>query len=131
MQSQKFTINDLKKEETGWKELILLNELTLLQRFSQSGLHKAYTEAESNAWIVKTLVDKKQRYKFETCKSIVLVGSGTRDTITQSDSLAIWNIYKKYLPSKVKIMASPDNKPPIGAIFLMLGKTPMKLFTFL
>ena len=89
MQSQKFTINDLKKEETGWKELILLNELTLLQRFSQSGLHKAYTEAESNAWIVKTLVDKKQRYKFETCKSIVLVGSGLYP-------YSMFDLYKQY-----------------------------------
>ena len=76
MQSQKITINDLKIEEKGWKELILLNELTLLQRFSQSGLRNAYLEAENNAWIVKTLVDKKQRYRFKTCKSIVLVGAG-------------------------------------------------------
>ena len=74
MQSQKITINDLKIEEKGWKELILLNELTLLQRFSHSGLGNAYLEAENNAWIVKTLVDKKQRYKFKTCNSIVLVG---------------------------------------------------------
>tara|TARA_B100000131_G_scaffold249561_1_gene242859 strand:- start:160 stop:717 length:558 start_codon:yes stop_codon:yes gene_type:complete len=76
MQSQKFTLNDIKIEEKGWKELILLNELTLLQRFSQSGLGNAYLEAENNAWIVKTLVDKKQRYKFKTCNSIVLVGCG-------------------------------------------------------
>ena len=70
MQSQKITINYLKIEEKGWKELILLNELTLLERFSQSGLVNAYLEAENNAWIVKTLVDKKQRYKFKTCNSI-------------------------------------------------------------
>ena len=76
MQSQKITINDLKIEEKGWKELILLNELKFLQRFSQSGLGDAYLEAEDNAWIVKTLVDKKQKYKFKTCKSIVLVGCG-------------------------------------------------------
>ena len=76
IQSQKYTIKDLKIEEKGWKELILLNELTLLQRFSQSGLKKAYSEAEHNAWIVKTLVDKKQRFKFKTCNSIVLVGCG-------------------------------------------------------
>ena len=55
MQSQKITINDLKIKEKGWKELILLNEITLLQRFSQSGLSNAYLEAEHNAWIVKTL----------------------------------------------------------------------------
>ena len=75
-QSQKYTLKNLKDEETDWKELILLNEVTLLRHFSEVGLHYAYHEAEHNAWIVKTLVDKKQRYKFETCKSIVLVGCG-------------------------------------------------------
>ena len=74
--SQKFTLKDLQNEETDWKDLILQNEVTLLRRFSDSGLHYAYDEAETNAWIVKTLVDKKQRYKFKTCNSIVLVGCG-------------------------------------------------------
>ena len=31
---------------------------------------------------------------------IILVGSGTRDSISQEESLAIWNIYKKLLPGK-------------------------------
>jgi len=48
---------------------------------------------------------------------IILVGSGTRNSISQEESLAIWNIYKKSLPNKVRVMASPDNKPPIGAIY--------------
>ena len=76
MQSQKFTIKNLKKEETDWKELVVINEVSLLKRFANSNLKNAYIEAEYNAWIVKTLVDKKQRYKFKTCRSIVLVGSG-------------------------------------------------------
>jgi len=57
---------------------------------------------------------------------IVLVGSGTRDSISQEESLAIWNIYKKSLPSKVVVMASPDNKPPIGAIYSYAKKNPDK-----
>jgi len=57
---------------------------------------------------------------------IVLVGSGTRDSISQEESLAIWNIYKKSLPSKVVVMASPDNKPPIGAIYSYAKKNPEK-----
>ena len=61
---------------------------------------------------------------------IILVGSGTRDTVTQSDSLAIWNIYKKYLPSKVKIIASPDNKPPIGAIYSYARKNPDEIIYY-
>ena len=76
MQSQKFTIKNLKKEETDWKELVVINEVSLLKRFANSNLKNAYIEAEYNAWIVKTLVDKKQRYKFKTCNSIVLVGCG-------------------------------------------------------
>ena len=55
---------------------------------------------------------------------IVLVGSGVRDSISQEESLAIWDIYKKSLPSKVKIMASPKNKPPIGAIYSYAKKNP-------
>ena len=61
---------------------------------------------------------------------IIIVGSGTRDTITQADSLAIWNIYKKYLPSKVKVITSPDNKPPIGAIYSYARKNPDEIIYF-
>jgi len=57
---------------------------------------------------------------------IILVGSGTRDSISQEESLAIWNIYKKSLPNKVVVMASPDNKPPIGAIYSYAKKNPEK-----
>ena len=57
---------------------------------------------------------------------IILVGSGTRNSISQDESLAIWNIYKKSLPSKVRVMASPDNKPPIGAIYSYAKKNPDK-----
>lgn len=34
---------------------------------------------------------------------IIYIGAGVRDGITQSQSLKIWDIYSKYLPSKVKI----------------------------
>lgn len=57
---------------------------------------------------------------------IILVGSGTRNSISQEESLAIWNIYKKSLPNKVRVMASPDNKPPIGAIYSYAKKNPDK-----
>ncbi len=76
MPSEKFTLNDLKQKEDTWKKVILLNELKLLQTFASTDLKNAYITAEHNAWIVKTLVDKKQRYKFKNCNSIVLVGSG-------------------------------------------------------
>ena len=40
---------------------------------------------------------------------IIYVGSGTRDGIAQAESLLVWDIYKKYLPLKVKI--EPVNTP--------------------
>ena len=74
MKSSKFTIDDIKLKEDDWKTVISLNEIALLIQLKNLDL--AYSHAEYDAWIVKTLVDKKQRYKFKTCKSIVLVGSG-------------------------------------------------------
>ena len=68
--------NKINFKEDTWKKVILLNELKLLQTFASTDLKNAYITAEHNAWIVKTLVDKKQRYKFKNCNSIVLVGSG-------------------------------------------------------
>ena len=35
--------------------------------------------------------------------------------LTQSQSMLIWDIYKKYLPFKVNIM--PVTKPPIKAVY--------------
>ena len=55
---------------------------------------------------------------------IILVGSGTRDSISQEESIAIWDMYKKYLPGKVTVMASPKDKPPIGAIYSYARKNP-------
>lgn len=43
----------------------------------------------------------------------IYVGGGTRDGITQEDSIKVWNIYKKYLPDKIKIESSVS---PIGDI---------------
>ncbi len=49
---------------------------------------------------------------------IIYVGSGTRNGITQAESILIWEIYQTYLPMKVKIEPS---KAPIGDV-LRLGK---------
>jgi cytidyltransferase-like protein len=57
---------------------------------------------------------------------IILVGSGTRNSISQDESLAIWNIYKKYLPNKVRVIASPEGKAPIAAIYSYAKKNPDK-----
>ncbi len=49
---------------------------------------------------------------------IIYVGSGTRNGISQAESILIWEIYQTYLPMKVKIEPS---KAPIGDV-LRLGK---------
>ena len=45
---------------------------------------------------------------------IIYVGSGERDKVDQAESVLVWNIYKKHLPSKVSIESV---KAPIGYIF--------------
>jgi len=57
-------------------------------------------------------------------KMIVLVGSGVRDSISQEESVAIWDIYKKYLGSKVEIIPSSPGKAPIGDIYSYARKNP-------
>ena len=42
----------------------------------------------------------------------IYIGGGERNGLTQSESLLIWDIFKKYLPMKVKIEPS---KAPIGS----------------
>jgi len=49
---------------------------------------------------------------------IIYVGSGERNGITQAESISIWEIYKQYLPTNVKLEPS---KGPIGDI-IRLGK---------
>jgi hypothetical protein len=40
---------------------------------------------------------------------IIYVGSGTRNGVTQDESIQIWNLYKKYLPKNIRI--EPAIKP--------------------
>jgi len=51
----------------------------------------------------------------EISKFLVYVGSGVRDEIDQEEALLVWEIYKKYLPTKVEIVAA--KKPPIQEIY--------------
>ena len=58
----------------------------------------------------------------EVDEFIILVGKGERGGITQEDSVKVWNIYKRYLPFKVNIVAS--TKPPIQAIYNIAKENP-------
>ena len=55
-------------------------------------------------------------------KLIIYVGKNIRDGITQDQSVAIWNLYKDSLGSKVEIV--PASKPPIGHIYSYASKNP-------
>jgi len=77
MPSKKFTLNDITTEEEKWREIVVQNEINLIKSYaSEGGLGLAYERAEKNAWIVRTLRDKKQRYMFPKCSNLVMIGSG-------------------------------------------------------
>jgi len=46
---------------------------------------------------------------------VILIGGKERGGITQTDSLLIWEIYKKYLPINVNVIT--DSKPPIQGVY--------------
>ena len=56
-------------------------------------------------------------------KVIVLIGHKNRDGVSKEESLAIWDIYKKYLPSNVEIQIS-DNSSPISDVGSIIKNTP-------
>ena len=60
-------------------------------------------------------------------KVIVLIGHKIRDGVTKEESLAVWDIYKKYLPSNVEIKIS-DNSSPIADIRSLIKNNPDTYF---
>ena len=60
-------------------------------------------------------------------KVIVLIGHKVRDGVTKEESLAIWDIYKKYLPSNVEIKIS-DNSSPIADVSSLIKNNPDTYF---
>jgi Zn-dependent peptidase ImmA (M78 family)/nicotinic acid mononucleotide adenylyltransferase len=60
-------------------------------------------------------------------KVIVLIGHKIRDGVTKEESLAVWDIYKKYLPSNVEIKTS-DNSSPISDISSLIKNNPDTYF---
>lgn len=69
-------------------------------------------------------VVKKAIENYKPNKFIIFVGTGGgRSDITQDQSLAIWNIYKNYLPDNVKIEASPN---PVSSIYRYAKEHPFE-----
>ena len=61
--------------------------------------------------VVKQALEKNP----EIDEFIILIGNKERNSITQDESLLIWEIYNNYLPFKVKIQ--PTSVPPIKAVY--------------
>jgi len=57
---------------------------------------------------------------------IILVGPKERNGITQEDSLQIWDIYKKYLPTNITIETSEAS--PIKDTIDIVGSNPQNLY---
>jgi hypothetical protein len=69
--------------------------------------------------VVKKAIEKHNPNKF-----IIFVGTGGgRSDITQEQSLAIWNIYKNYLPGDIEIVASPN---PVSSIYRYAKEHPFE-----
>jgi hypothetical protein len=69
-------------------------------------------------------VVKKAIEKYNPNKFIIFVGTGGgRSDITQDQSLAIWNIYKNYLPDNIEIVASPN---PVSSIYRYAKEHPFE-----
>jgi len=63
----------------------------------------------------------------EIDKFVIYVGGGVRDGISQEESLLVWNIYKKLLPSKVEIQPS---KAPVGDVLRYAKNNPEEIVYF-
>ena len=58
----------------------------------------------------------------EIDKFLVIVGTGVRDQIEQSESLLVWEMYQDYLPMKVEII--PAKKPAISEVYSYAKNNP-------
>ena len=60
-------------------------------------------------------------------KVLVLIGHKVRDGVTKDESKAIWDIYKKYLPSNVEIQIS-DNSSPVSDVGSLIKNNPQNMY---
>ena len=76
-------------KEEAWKNLVIKSELEKISTFTEEAKNYptmkdfnknrallAYRRAEKNAWIYKTLSEKKKLALFKTCKKLIMIGCG-------------------------------------------------------
>lgn len=60
-------------------------------------------------------------------KVLVLIGHKNRDGVSKEESKAVWDIYKKYLPSNVEIQIS-DNSSPVADVASIIKNNPQNTY---
>ena len=114
-------MDNLKDAEITWKKIVVQNEITLLKTYKElGGLHLAYEKAEKNAWIIRTLRDKKQRYKFNNCKNLVMVGSGMYP-------YSMFDVHKQYPNIKQIGLEIDDNRAKISRKLIEVSPSKEKI----
>ena len=77
----------------------------------------AYRKAETNAWIYKTLLDKKKTGLFRKCKNLILIGSGMYP-------YSMFDIQKKYKHIQQVGLEIDEKRAAIG--YDLVTKSPAK-----
>ena len=77
----------------------------------------AYRKAETNAWIYKTLLDKKKTGLFRKCKNLILIGSGMYP-------YSMFDIQKKYKHIQQVGLEIDEKRAAIG--YDLVVKSPAK-----
>jgi phosphopantetheine adenylyltransferase len=60
-------------------------------------------------------------------KVLVLIGHKNRDGVSKEESKAVWDVYKKYLPSNVEIQIA-DNSSPIADVASIIKNNPQNTY---
>ncbi|SVA36450.1 uncharacterized protein METZ01_LOCUS89304 [marine metagenome] len=98
------SIKTLKNEKIIWQENLKNHEWDWIKHFKdKNDFSLALKLCEENAWIARTLGAKKERRKFKSCKTLILVGSGFWP-------YSLFDIYKQYPNIKKLIGIDYDKK---------------------
>ena len=98
------SIKTLKDEKIIWQENLKNHEWDWIKYFKdKNDFSLALKVCEENAWIAKTLGARRERRKFKSCKTLILVGSGFYP-------YSLFDIYKQYPNIKKLIGIDYDKK---------------------
>ena len=94
-----------------------MNSWSNAQNINKRRALLAYRKAETNAWIYKTLLDKKKTGLFRKCKNLILIGSGMYP-------YSMFDIQKKYKHIQQVGLEIDEKRAAIG--YDLVVKSPAK-----